>query len=225
MGNLYGFLHQPRRISLLDLREMFSIAKCKDGRDRIYGLLQLLDEKELDALNIRPDYTKPVMDVFRDVTLAYLAHYASAGILAQCQLRPEEPRPTWVPNWQSSDQSELFLPSASPNEHLAAEICRLMRQAQIHSNDGADGASCITAFTRTLFLDRFSDMYAPPGSFPSMSDSLRFVEQLASAEGDDSKINQVAANARALLDRCRFYILGNKPLITDDGRRWRHSRS
>lgn len=259
MRNLYGFLHQPRTISLLDLKELFSTAKCKDGRDRIYGILQLLDRKERDALSIQPDYTKPVVDVFQDVTLAYLSHNPSANILIQCQPRPDAPGPSWVPNWESNNQGELFLPSASrasgplesqwsqprpgilrmsgvsvgtvehllehgiasssSNQHLVVEIYRLMREAQSRSGNGAGDASFKRTFTRTLFLDRFSEHYAPPGGFPSISDGVRFVEGLARADGDDLAMSQIAAKAEicTLLNRFRFYIHGNKPMITNNG--------
>jgi len=257
MGNLYGFLHQPRSLSILDLREMVSRARCKDGRDRIYGLLEMLDAKERAALDIRPDYSKTVSEVFRDVTLGFLTYSADACIFTQCQYLPDNPRPSWVPNWQSSGESELFLPSASrasgllaaywtqptPGllkiagisigsvkhmvghdvvssstcEHIAAEIYRLVSQVRPLSDTVAQHLSFLTSFTRTLFLDRFSELYTPPGGFPSLADSLRLVEKLASASGDNEVIKQIAAESTAALTRCRFYLQGNKFLVTDDG--------
>jgi hypothetical protein len=45
--------------------------KCADVRDRVYGLLSLVNEEELEELNIRPDYSLSVTELFAELYLAF----------------------------------------------------------------------------------------------------------------------------------------------------------
>ncbi|RYN19622.1 hypothetical protein AA0112_g11032 [Alternaria arborescens] len=50
--------------------------KCADVRDRAYGLLALINEKEREKLNIRPNYTLSPLDLLRELMYA-LSHSGS----------------------------------------------------------------------------------------------------------------------------------------------------
>lgn len=79
--------------------------KCSDPRDRVYAVLNMLKTFERNA-KIKPDYTKTVSQVYRDVVLSILDHTDKIAILGYCEMQ-EQPLessdslqiPSWVPDW------------------------------------------------------------------------------------------------------------------------------
>ena len=100
LNSLNGFLHQYQEASLHCLWEDFGEAKCTDLRDRIYAVRGLLTGGIQEA--IEPDYTKSVVDVYRDAVLAYINHTGNLDILGECQWS-DQWNPSWVPNWSFRD--------------------------------------------------------------------------------------------------------------------------
>jgi hypothetical protein len=45
--------------------------KCADVRDRVYGLLALVNEEELEELDIRPNYSLSVTELFTELYVAF----------------------------------------------------------------------------------------------------------------------------------------------------------
>ncbi|KAI4255204.1 MAG: hypothetical protein L6R42_006839 [Xanthoria sp. 1 TBL-2021] len=73
-------------------------AQCSDQRDRIYAVLNLVQEKE--RLGIQPDYTKTTGKVFRDMMVTSIFEYGDLTLLTCCELQDERGDvPSWVPDW------------------------------------------------------------------------------------------------------------------------------
>ena len=70
-------------MKLLDIRRDFSDSQCLDPRDRINAILALVDENEKGIYDL-PDYTKPAIEVYREVTWRHIQHYQSINILRYC---------------------------------------------------------------------------------------------------------------------------------------------
>lgn len=84
--------------------------KCTDPRDRVYGLLGILDDGHyLDV--IRPDYSKSVSEVYCSVILEHITRHGSMEFLLSCHKDSRENHsiaaadaiPTWVPDWDHPD--------------------------------------------------------------------------------------------------------------------------
>lgn len=87
--NLAGHLPAALTLStmdakpLKDLTSLISMARSclsSDPRDRIYGLLGLVDAKA--GIRLYPDYTKTVQEVYTDVTVEYLNTYNCLDFLS-----------------------------------------------------------------------------------------------------------------------------------------------
>ena len=81
-------------------------AKCSDKRDKVYGVLHLVDPRL--RLGMKADYTKSVQSVFRDLTLKLAVEMADLSLLSECELLDCELEgemyqiPSWIPNWSVS---------------------------------------------------------------------------------------------------------------------------
>ncbi|RYP03650.1 hypothetical protein DL765_010435 [Monosporascus sp. GIB2] len=71
--------------------------KCKDPRDKVYGLLGIA--ADVAELGITPDYSKTADEVFEQVAL-YLIRTGHPDILKWCRSRRVQP-PTWVPDFST----------------------------------------------------------------------------------------------------------------------------
>lgn len=97
---------------LYDLRG----TKCTDPRDRVYGLLGILDGGQyLDATV--PDYSKSVSEVYLSFVLGYIEKRKSVDFLISCHnhgseeisISPADALPTWVPDWAHPDSGPYKL--------------------------------------------------------------------------------------------------------------------
>ncbi|KAL9048194.1 MAG: hypothetical protein Q9206_006180 [Seirophora lacunosa] len=83
-------------------------AQCSDPRDRIFAILYLVPE--YNRLDIQPDYSKSVPDVFRGVMLRSIFQGKNADILSCCEVRSEPTiSPSWVPDWASPRRCEAIV--------------------------------------------------------------------------------------------------------------------
>ncbi|KAI0197289.1 heterokaryon incompatibility protein-domain-containing protein [Xylaria flabelliformis] len=92
--------------SLAFLLSNYRSMKCKDPRDKVFGLLGLV--RGIDHPLIRPDYNKDEIEVYKDTakyvftvegTSRTLIALAFAGV-GQCRRLQE--LPSWVPDWASN---------------------------------------------------------------------------------------------------------------------------
>ena len=102
---VYSMISEVGYSTLGQLIERTLLCKCSDPRDRVYGVLNMLERFERGA-EIKPDYTKTVSQVYRDVVTSILDHTHKITILEYCEMQ-EQPLessdslkfPSWVPNW------------------------------------------------------------------------------------------------------------------------------
>ncbi|KAI4281776.1 MAG: hypothetical protein L6R38_003431 [Xanthoria sp. 2 TBL-2021] len=82
-------------------------SQCSDQRDRIYAILSLVPEQE--RLEIHPDYTISVAEVFQSVVLQQARCRSQLNVLRFCSMDNRiMDLPTWVPDWSVSSSIESF---------------------------------------------------------------------------------------------------------------------
>ncbi|KAI0443600.1 hypothetical protein F4803DRAFT_514715 [Xylaria telfairii] len=105
---LNGFKRQgmayPNLLTLLDTARK---ARQFDPRDKIYGLLGMVE----DAIHVTPDYRLPLNEVYRDFVVEVIKTTGSLSIIYQrASSRTIIPSwPSWVPDWSADavgDESE-----------------------------------------------------------------------------------------------------------------------
>ncbi|KAL8650250.1 MAG: hypothetical protein Q9226_005219 [Calogaya cf. arnoldii] len=93
--------------SLKEVLERTKHAQCSDPRDKIYGVLNLVEETQKSS--IQPDYTKTTVEVFRDVMLTCLLNYGDLKYLSCCELQDERGKfPSWVPDWSVPNKCRIL---------------------------------------------------------------------------------------------------------------------
>ncbi|KAF2494412.1 HET-domain-containing protein [Lophium mytilinum] len=131
----------------LSLRTCHS--KCSEPRDRVYALMGITT----DQVKLKPDYTLPISDVYKDVLLQNLSQLNNLELLTSCSHRPG-PRdiPSWAPDWRFPNQRKRFFdldgagePPAharfhAPNSLLAsgAHICTIATVAPLGQTESDD---------------------------------------------------------------------------------------
>ncbi|KAL8837564.1 MAG: hypothetical protein Q9176_005620 [Flavoplaca citrina] len=92
-------LCRPKRgLTLPSILQGNRHARCSDQRDRIYGVLNLVEESA--RLGIKPDYTKTTVQVFQDAMLSSILRTRDLNLLTSCEFQGERDEiPSWVPNW------------------------------------------------------------------------------------------------------------------------------
>ncbi|VUC27723.1 unnamed protein product [Clonostachys rosea] len=96
------FINALGRIVPLKLRNVMEsarVAQCKDSRDKVYGVLNMLDSND-SKMGILPDYNLPTEEIYKDLVLRSISGQNSLDMLRSAGL-PKSARdlPTWVPDW------------------------------------------------------------------------------------------------------------------------------
>ena len=86
-----------RRTNLYRLLNLGRTVFCTDPRDKIYGFLGLMDES-LASLII-PDYTDPLLKVYRDFVKATVQATGSLDVIRHRFPSENACFPSWVPDW------------------------------------------------------------------------------------------------------------------------------
>jgi hypothetical protein len=90
-------------IKLDDLFWKYHDLGCQLPHDRIYGLMNLAPPGW--SSRIEPDYSLPVLDVYRDAFMAYSQYYGRLDLLPRTGVNgagtfsSDEQWPSWVPDW------------------------------------------------------------------------------------------------------------------------------
>ncbi|KAI1327791.1 hypothetical protein F5Y16DRAFT_370921 [Xylariaceae sp. FL0255] len=84
---------------ILHLLDATRSACQHDSRDKVYGLLGILDQRIRDT--IVPDYTKSIEDVYREFVVGVIKSTGKLDIIFQTSADrpPDIPPPSWVPIW------------------------------------------------------------------------------------------------------------------------------
>ncbi|KAF1844893.1 HET-domain-containing protein [Cucurbitaria berberidis CBS 394.84] len=107
--------------NLTRLMEMANSCNCSDARDKVYGLLGIMDP--LLARAIIPDYTSDVATVFIRTADAYISTYRNLELLRDANLWGRVDTPSWVPDWTWSGRSrdsrpdDFFQPDFAQREN------------------------------------------------------------------------------------------------------------
>lgn len=142
MSRLWTFVTvQDNTAYLSRLRHDFGALACKDKRDRIYAVMNLLGPLERRHLRIRPDYDRPVAKVYRELVRRSIGILGDLTILEECEASAEGDRslPSWVPNWACRP--------ASRGSKWGASFASAQLGGWTASNDILDDSSDILALT------------------------------------------------------------------------------
>ena len=92
------------RQDLMEVMLASRLSEQKDARDKIYGILGLLDPSLVSQLRI--DYTLPVLEVYTGFVKAVIHVTKRLDIICQSRadLSTEQAYPSWVPDWQRKIQ-------------------------------------------------------------------------------------------------------------------------
>ena len=157
--------------------------KCSDPRDRVYAVLNMLKTFEKDA-NIKPDYTKTVSQVYRDVVLSILENTDKITILGHCQMQDQPLKssdalqlPSWVPDWTfPRDIRPLMTGHASGNSNaetsndndvlwvMGTYVATIDHVEKIMCDSFASLISAIQGFSQKFPPDNESASYVSGGS-------------------------------------------------------------
>ena len=172
-SSLPGILSAITRAwSICSLRDQLSIttvlktttnAQCSDQRDRVYGILELIEKSSRP--NIQPDYTKTTVDVFRDLMLTMAIFHQDLSLLTLCKtLDLPTHMPSWVPNLSKPvGITEMLIPRACWNSSSHART----------SSGGPLTVCGCWAATVTQTVDIFGPDDPYPPSYTRMYAALR----------------------------------------------------
>ncbi|KAF2965672.1 hypothetical protein GQX73_g7874 [Xylaria multiplex] len=90
---------QPQNFSWV--MESSRLAECQDPKDKIYGVLNMLDPAD-PASRIIPDYSLSTVAIYRELVMRSIADSDSLHLLAFAGLERSLPDlPSWVPDWST----------------------------------------------------------------------------------------------------------------------------
>ncbi|KAJ4366102.1 hypothetical protein N0V83_007737 [Neocucurbitaria cava] len=91
LATTYGYITLKRLLTLM------RHAQCTDSRDRVYGILGLSSNTDAH-INVRPDYTKSVADVYMELLVCYMEKSQRLELFSLCELDETLHNwPSWVP--------------------------------------------------------------------------------------------------------------------------------
>ena len=188
-----GFLERIQFISRMvsqvsystlgELMKRTQECKCSDPRDRVFGVLNMLEPFERNV-NIKPDYTKTVIQVYWDAVLSIVNHTKRIIILEHCEMQ-EQPLessdslqfPSWVRNWTIPVFTErVFSGRASCNSFaqtfcdndvlrvMGTHVARIGHVEKIKCYDHINFIPAIRNFSQKFLPDIESASYVSGGS-------------------------------------------------------------
>ncbi|KAF2740130.1 hypothetical protein EJ04DRAFT_559155 [Polyplosphaeria fusca] len=121
-----------RRGSLFHLALVTRMQECLNPRDKLYGLWDLASDTRL--LNLKPDYSKPVVDVYIEFVKAHVERTMSLDIICAAAGSKDDNIPSWCPDWRESPVIHTLihhnLPHTGPFEITPIEERRLYRASR-----------------------------------------------------------------------------------------------
>ncbi|KAK8037330.1 hypothetical protein PG991_000676 [Apiospora marii] len=105
--NLFFFVRSSPK-QWREVREMLAGTRCTDLRDRVYGILAMLDSEDVGPPNV--DYSLSVAEVYTATAAHYFQKARFLDLLRSCELAPDRmpELPSWVPDFSTSPSSKEF---------------------------------------------------------------------------------------------------------------------
>ncbi|KAK3360913.1 hypothetical protein B0T24DRAFT_585965 [Lasiosphaeria ovina] len=100
---ILSIIKQNQIERLLFLLEKTRDRRATDPRDKIYGLLGLIEDSPDPVVDIAPDYERDVTHLYAGVAMRFIRHQQSLHVLLNHEIKPEaagsHTLPSWVPHW------------------------------------------------------------------------------------------------------------------------------
>ncbi|KAF2656757.1 HET-domain-containing protein [Lophiostoma macrostomum CBS 122681] len=101
--------YQAKKLPLLhDVLLLNRSFEATDPRDKLFGLLSLADQEDVQAMDVHPDYSLDVEQLYEGFTRRLLQKLDLRAFSASCVRETGGTRtlPTWVSDWSISDPAE-----------------------------------------------------------------------------------------------------------------------
>ncbi|KAK0103785.1 hypothetical protein ONS95_005787 [Cadophora gregata] len=125
LGHILGVFLEKDVYRFCALIDDTRFCKYTDPRDRVYGILGLLDEKH--QLGIEPDYTKTVCEVYKDAAWKHVESTDTLEILCKVEFHNTEGLPSWAPDLRK------------PRKAIPFSLCNTSGHSLADHCDGPDG--------------------------------------------------------------------------------------
>jgi hypothetical protein len=90
-----------RRGHFVHLIEQTQRSLCSDPRDKVFAILSLLEPRCAEFLNIKPDYSKSVHEVYTKTAIRYFERYKRLELLQMVEEHNQSQNlPSWVPDFR-----------------------------------------------------------------------------------------------------------------------------
>jgi hypothetical protein len=123
LGNIYTHSNNIGKYTLEMLVEIYRTCKASDPRDKIFALVGLAADEGNTACI--PDYSKDVLEVYRDLASYYIVEKRCVNVLTGCKLSDRVEHlllPSWVPDWSCHTDINAS-PYTSPSAYRASADC------------------------------------------------------------------------------------------------------
>jgi hypothetical protein len=101
------------------LLEVANACSCRETRDKVYGLLGIMDVKLSRAIS--PDYDADAAFVFQTVAKSYISTYDSLELLREANMSGVAGAPSWVPDWSWRGRSRDGRSDDAPDARTPTE--------------------------------------------------------------------------------------------------------
>ncbi|RDW86012.1 hypothetical protein BP5796_04337 [Coleophoma crateriformis] len=125
---------QSNAPKLSRLLEMTNSCSCYDNRDKVYGVLGIMDSKLSSA--IQPDYASSGATVFTKTAKAYIPAYNDLEILRSANIWGKAGAPSWVPDWTWSGRRRDSRPDDDFQPENPEDNAFLAERRPYHADKG-----------------------------------------------------------------------------------------
>ncbi|KAL9631354.1 MAG: hypothetical protein Q9204_004267 [Flavoplaca sp. TL-2023a] len=102
-----------RETGLLRLLTQFRHCEATNPKDKVYALLGMASDMPDDA-DFKPNYAKPIAEVYQDLVEFIVTKDRNLDILRACEISgPEHDLPSWVPDWSRASSYQALHSFAS----------------------------------------------------------------------------------------------------------------
>jgi hypothetical protein len=88
--------------NILELVVKFRHYEATDPRDKIYGVLGIVQKEDDIFKSIVVDYRTPVIDLYTKFATSVILHQGNLSLLEHCRGQSLKSLPSWVPDWSYS---------------------------------------------------------------------------------------------------------------------------